>query len=185
MAAGNRRCAPSQTPLKPPGLYFLKEFQWWGRYGVVSTKISSCRWQEKLFKSNFIFSLVRYVKNVNFYFFAIWREKSKVKFPLYLITKPPDNEDVWRGGDKARPLLTSALDRHEWSASRPSNYKPGGKSPWYELCRRLDVFQSLSEKSKNKNLLFIPGIEPWPSSLSPSLYRLCYPGLLEWIFNLL
>jgi hypothetical protein len=58
------------TPTQTPWFIFPQGISVMGKIEVVSTKISSCRWQEKLFKNHFIFILVRHAKNVNFYFFA-------------------------------------------------------------------------------------------------------------------
>jgi hypothetical protein len=40
--------------------------------------------------------------------------------------------------------LTSALDRGEWSASRPGSFNLRERAPWYPLYRTLDGPQSWS-----------------------------------------
>jgi hypothetical protein len=61
--------------------------------------------------------------------------------------------------------LTSALDRGEWSASRPGSALPPGKDPQYPLDRRLGGLQSRSgRRGQKKNPLPLPGIEPRSSS---------------------
>jgi hypothetical protein len=59
-------------------------------------------------------------------------------------------------------LLISALDGGELSASRRGHFTPGEIAPgthwiggWAGRCR------------EEKNLLLLPGIEPWSSSLQP------------------
>jgi hypothetical protein len=36
---------------------------------------------------------------------------------------------TWGSGGIAASFLTSALDRHEWSDSRPGRFTPGERSP--------------------------------------------------------
>jgi hypothetical protein len=50
------------------------------------------------------------------------------KLSLCLIKQPPCHEDVW-GSAGTAPLLTSALDEGEWSASYPGGFTPGEKAP--------------------------------------------------------
>jgi hypothetical protein len=44
---------------------------------------------------------------------------------LYLINSAPRHEDIWGSGGIAPPLMTSALDGGEWTASRPDRCNPG------------------------------------------------------------
>jgi hypothetical protein len=48
---------------------------------------------------------------------------------LIPVKKLTGYEDVWRNRGIAPPFLTSALDRGEWSASRPSYFTSGEESP--------------------------------------------------------
>jgi hypothetical protein len=48
---------------------------------------------------------------------------------LCLINQAKRHEDAWESGVIAPPFLTLALDRSEWSASRPGRFTPRGKSP--------------------------------------------------------
>jgi hypothetical protein len=63
-------------------------------------------------------------------------------------------------------FLTSALDRGEWSASRPGRTLLSEKDPRYPLDRRLGGLQIWSgHRSYRKRPLPLPGIEPRPSIL--------------------
>jgi hypothetical protein len=63
-----------------------------------------------------------------------------------------------------------------WSLSRPGRFALR-KNPRCPLYRRLSATQSLSRRSGvEKNFLLLPVIEHRPSSPSPSLYWLSYPG---------
>jgi hypothetical protein len=72
---------------------------------------------------------------------------------------------TWGSGSIAPSLLTSALDGGQWSASCPCHFTPGEKSSGTNLIS-LCGLQSRSTPCE---------IEPGPSRLSPSLYRLTYP----------
>jgi hypothetical protein len=50
---------------------------------------------------------------------------------------------------------------------------PLGKSPWYPLDRRLGGPQTKSGRcSKEKNVLPLPGIEPWFLVIQPAAWAL-------------
>jgi hypothetical protein len=58
-------------------------------------------------------------------------------------------------------FLTSLLDGGEWSASRPGRFTLQGKSPWYQLDRRLGGPQSRSGRGgEKKHSQPLPGLEP-------------------------
>jgi hypothetical protein len=46
-----------------------------------------------------------------------------------VLNQAPRHKDVWGSGGIAPPLLTSALDGGEWSASRPGRFIPGERPP--------------------------------------------------------
>jgi hypothetical protein len=78
-------------------------------------------------------------------------------------------------GGIAPPFLTSALVGGQWSASHPGSFTPGEINPgthwiggWVGPRAGLNTL----EKSKT---LPLSGMEPRPSSPSPSVYRLSYP----------
>jgi hypothetical protein len=54
---------------------------------------------------------------------------TNVTVSLCLINSPPRHEGVRDNESITRPLLTSALDGVEWSASRHGRFTPGEKSP--------------------------------------------------------
>jgi hypothetical protein len=63
-------------------------------------------------------------------------------------------------------FLTSALDRGEWSPSRPIRTLPRRKNPRYPFDRRLGGSRSWSRhRGYRKNSLPLPGIKPWSSRL--------------------
>jgi hypothetical protein len=70
-----------------------------------------------------------------------------------------------RGGGTAPLFLTLALDKGEWSATRPCCFTPQGKSPGYPLDRWLGGPQSQSGRCGDEKNLALPGIKPGPSSL--------------------
>jgi hypothetical protein len=93
------------------------------------------------------------------------------------------------GGSRGTALLflTSAPDVGEWSASRSGHFTKGGKSPLYQLDRRLHGPQSQSGCcGVEKNLLALPGIKLLLSSLQPitvssELSRLLVKGKKWWL----
>jgi hypothetical protein len=76
-------------------------------------------------------------------------------------------------------VLTSALVRGEWSASRPCRFTPGGSAPGtHWIGGWVDLRASLDDVEKRK-FLTSPGFELRPLgrlARSQSLYRLSYPG---------
>jgi hypothetical protein len=55
---------------------------------------------------------------------TVINKREKVQFSLGLINH--NDMKRYRGSeDTAQPLLTSALDKSEWSASRPGPFTPG------------------------------------------------------------
>jgi hypothetical protein len=72
---------------------------------------------------------------------------------------------AWRSGGIAPPLLTSALDGSEQSASRPRRFNPGPHSirNWVGPRAGLDTIEK-------RHFCPLLGIEPRPAS--PSLYQL-------------
>jgi hypothetical protein len=89
----------------------------------------------------------------------------KLTLSLYLILCLLCHEGIWKSGGIAPPFLTAAIDGREWSASRFCCFTPGKEPP---LDRRVCGPQSRSVPSgrctKEKNLLPLPGVEPWFSS---------------------
>jgi hypothetical protein len=80
-----------------------------------------------------------------------------------MCNEAPHHKDVWVSGGKA-PILTSAIDGGEWSASPPRQLYSWGMSPRYPLDRRLGGPQSRSERyGEEKNLFPLLGIEHRPS----------------------
>jgi hypothetical protein len=67
----------------------------------------------------------------------------------------------------APPLLISALDGGERSASRPGSFTPEERAPRRPLDKRLGGPQSRSERYGEKKILPLPGIELRPSSPYP------------------
>jgi hypothetical protein len=64
----------------------------------------------------------------------------------------------------APPLLFSALDRGEWTISRPGCFTPRERAPDSHLKEGwLDPTAGVDAVEK-KNLLPLPGIELWPSN---------------------
>jgi hypothetical protein len=92
----------------------------------------------------------------------------EVKFPLGLTNLTRSHGDVWGSGGISPLFLTSALDGAEWSASRACNRTlgrnppPPPPPPQCPMYRRLIVPQRWSWRyGEEKNLLPLPGIEPW------------------------
>jgi hypothetical protein len=57
-------------------------------------------------------------------------------------------------------LITSALDKDEWSVSHHGRFNPV-KRPWYPLKRRLDKPQSWSGHfTEEIHILLLPGFKP-------------------------
>jgi hypothetical protein len=54
-------------------------------------------------------------------------QEQKAKRSLRVINYAQSYDDVWGSGGIAPPLQTSAIDRDEWSASRPGRFTPGIK----------------------------------------------------------
>jgi len=79
--------------------------------------------------------------------FFLLRKVAKVKLPLYLTkyhvmkTKHSLSKHHtvkhWGAEVQLHAFLNSALDRGEWSDSRPGCFIPGGKSPRYPLDRTV------------------------------------------------
>jgi hypothetical protein len=67
-------------------------------------------------------------------------------------------------GNIAPPILTSALDGGEWSASRSGSFTPEENIPDTLLDRRMGVPQDWSECCGEERILPLPGIIPRPSS---------------------
>jgi hypothetical protein len=107
------------------------------------------------------------VAKLNIKFFLFYGNHGK-GVPLCLINEGPHYEDIWRSGDIATPFLP-ALDRVEWSASRPGCFSPGERARLYALYRRLGEPQNRSEScGEERNL----GSSEDHLTCSPSLYRL-------------
>jgi hypothetical protein len=79
----------------------------------------------------------------------------------------------------APPFMTSALDKGEWSASRPGRFTPGERAlGTHWIGGRVNPRAGLDDVEKRK-FLTLPGLELRPlcrPALSQSLYRLSYPG---------
>jgi hypothetical protein len=89
----------------------------------------------------------------------------------------------WGSGGVA-PRILDLGARWRWVVSfTPQPLKPQGKSPWYQLVRRLGgTLNSSGHGGEEKNSQPSPGIEPWNfdgPAPSPALYRLNYPGSTE------
>jgi hypothetical protein len=76
-------------------------------------------------------------------------------------------------GGIASPVLTSALDGVEWSASSPCRFTSEERAPRYALDKRLSRPQIRSGFCEEEKNLALPEIEPGPSN--PPLYRMSYP----------
>jgi hypothetical protein len=72
--------------------------------------------------------------------------KIKCKF-LPVLNYALSREDVWGRGGMTAAFLTSALDDGELAASFPRTLYPRGKSPAYQLDRRLGGPKKLSGSS--------------------------------------
>jgi hypothetical protein len=101
-------------------------------------------------------------------------------FPLCLINWELCHEDIWGSGGTAPPILPSALDRGEWSASRPGRFTPGESAPstnwfggWVGPTAGLDV-------TGKRKILPLPGIEPRSSSPQPVTIRLSYTAIFSY-----
>jgi hypothetical protein len=75
-------------------------------------------------------------------------------------------EDIWGSGSIAPLFFTTALDRNEWSASRPFLFTPRGTSPRCPLDRRLGGPQSWSGHCEEQKIS-----EHKPHLLFPRLSR--------------
>jgi hypothetical protein len=64
--------------------------------------------------------------------------KGKGKF-VPVLKNHSHQEDIWESGGIGTPFFTSTLDRGE--STRP--LYPWGKSPWYQLDRRMGGSQNL------------------------------------------
>jgi hypothetical protein len=53
----------------------------------------------------------------------------KLMLSLCLINQAPRQEHIWGSGSVAPQFLNSALDRGEWSPSRPGHFISGEESP--------------------------------------------------------
>jgi hypothetical protein len=86
---------------------------------------------------------------------------------------------VYGSGCIIHIFLTSALAGGEWSASRPSRFTPGKRTPDIHWIGGYgDPRAGLDEVNKRK-FFFLPGLELLPLSRparSQSVYRLRYPG---------
>jgi len=69
------------------------------------------------------------------------------------------HKGIW-GNGCITPLVLK-LGTRLGSASRPGCVTPPGESPWYPLNSGLGVPQNQSGCLEKKNLLFLPGNEPW------------------------
>jgi hypothetical protein len=95
-----------------------------------------------------------------FIFWVSFKAKVKIKLILCLI-KPHAMKICAVVEVHFHAFLTSALDGGEWSASRPRSLYLQGKSPWYQLDRRLGGPQSRSGRGgEEKNSQPSPGVEP-------------------------
>jgi hypothetical protein len=84
--------------------------------------------------------------------------KVKANCHCAFFNRAPRHEGVL--GEWRYNSLTSALDRGEWSASRPSHFTPEERAPWYPLDRSLGGPQSRSGRGGGKkNFQPPPGIE--------------------------
>jgi hypothetical protein len=89
------------------------------------------------------------------------------------------HEDVWGSGNIVPTFLNDAINGGEWSASRPRQLYPRGKSPRYQFDSRLSGPQNRSGRCGiEKNFLALPKSNPGRPAGSVSLYRLRYPGSL-------
>lgn len=80
-------------------------------------------------------------------------------------------------------LLILELDGSERSASRSGRFVQDKRS-LLTFNRRLVGLQSWSERFREKNLLSLPAVEPWPLSYparSLSICRIRHPG--SWVWN--
>jgi hypothetical protein len=99
--------------------------------------------------------------------YRVFLEKLMVK------VKSSRHEDVYKSGGVAPPLLTSALDGGEWSASRPGRFTRKKRVPGTHWIGGLVNPRAGLDAVEERKILPLPGFDHRPSS--PSLYRLSYP----------
>jgi hypothetical protein len=89
---------------------------------------------------------------------------------------------VWGSGIKTPPFLISALDRDEWSASRPGRLTPRERAPGTHLIGSWVGPRADLDDVEKRKFLALPGLELRPlcrPACSQLLYRQRYRGSLR------
>jgi hypothetical protein len=89
---------------------------------------------------------------------------------------------TWGSGGIAPPIMTSALEGDEWSASRFGRVTPWERAPGTHWIGRLVGIRACLDDMEKRKILPLPGIDPGRPARSPSLYRLSYSDSRIYVF---